>query len=208
VWCPPMFRFCSLIVPFLLAGEAAMFSQTVVSGEVLLKFAPGSNGRVEVEKALQTSPSDLAALAPIIEALQREVRLPLTAVRLASGGWILLKLDADRLVAQVAKRLGQRGDVRSVIPAPAEPGARSGTSLPKGLLVEFATRIPEPETEDSQKLAREIDLPLSGSIPENNRLRLEIDWQELTRILVERLKTLRDIEAAQPNYVLGIRPPS
>jgi hypothetical protein len=36
---------------------------------------------------------------------------------------------------------------------------------------------------------------------------LEIDLPVLTLLAVERLKALRDIENAQPNYLVGLRPP-
>lgn len=58
--------------------------------------------------------------------------------------------------------------------------------------------------QDSE-ISAKLGLPIVVSHREKNQVLIEIDWKELTLILVERLKAIRDVEAAQPNFVLGIR---
>jgi hypothetical protein len=207
-----MFQFLSVLILILFAGGPTMLSQNFATGEVLVKFLPGSVNSTKVEKAVQTTPPDLSVLNTVAESLQADVGLPLKVIRLAGGGWVLLEIDAKRVVERIVEHLRTRDQVRSINLTPAASSPLDRTTPSKSLLVEFATDRLESGSENPQQLvstlASELDLPLTGSIREKSRLLIEIDWKGLTRILVDRLKALREIEAAQLNYILGIRPPS
>jgi hypothetical protein len=202
-----MLPFCTACISILLAGAAAMDSHNFVPGEALVQFRSGTPAGAALERAQRSTPPDLSALGPILKAAGAQVRVPLKAVRLAGGSWILLKIDADLLAKRTADNLRQRRGVRSVAQVPRDSSFFESGSQAGGLLIELA-----PGPEDSAPLiaalSEELGLPLVGGFRKKGLLLVEIDWKELTRILVDRLKGLDDIEAAQPNYILGIRPPS
>jgi hypothetical protein len=208
----PLFQFLYFFVPLFFPGGSFMVSQNFVVGEALVKFAGGTAANAAVEKSLQTAPQDLATLNQALEAIRAEVRIPFKAIRIASGAWVQLKLEADQVVQQAVEKLCAYDEFESVTLVPMESNTHNlGTRL-KAARVELAPDNPAAESGDprqlTSQLAAGLGLPLIGSIREKNQLLIEIDWKELTLALVERLKAIRDVEAAQPNYVLGIRPPS
>ena len=52
-------------------------------------------------------------------------------------------------------------------------------------------------------LQNELDLPLDGTAAGPGELVLQVDLRAITLQLVERLQALPQIEAAQPNYIVG-----
>ncbi len=202
-------QFLSSLVSMFLLGGSIMTSQNFVVGEVLFKFAGGTEGGAAVEKSLQTSPPDLSAISQVLNALQAEVEIPVKPVRLASGGWILVTIDAHQVARRAAEKLRSCDEVASValVDMKSRPDLREAAS--NALLVEFARQPASPESrgprmQDSE-ISAKLGLPIVVSHREKNQVLIEIDWKELTLILVERLKAIRDVEAAQPNFVLGIR---
>jgi hypothetical protein len=178
-------------------------AQRYVPGEALARFAPGSAGAAAVETALRANPPDLAALTPAVSALETDVRLPLAASALSGGKWVVLKIDAERLIKDAVDRLRAQKWIRSAEAIPSDAGRHA-----PGILVEFLPALREPEDISTSitLLAAELELPLVGGMRADGRARIDVDWDQLTMILVERLNASRAIEAAQPNYILGLRP--
>jgi hypothetical protein len=189
-----------------------MVAQNFVVGEALIKFVGGSEGYAAVEQSMQTSPPNLATLGPVLGALQIHARIPFKAIRLDSGAWILLKIEADQVAQQAADSLRTHAEFGNVTLVSMESDPYDRETSPKALLVNLATGNQAADSGDLQaqtsSLATELGLPIIVSIREKKQLLIEINWKELTHIFVERLKSFRDVEAAQPNYILGIRPPS
>lgn len=211
-----MKRFLHPLIAMILLGATTASPQSFVAGEIMLRFTPGSEGSSAVEKALQDSPPNLRSLEPAVAALQADTRLPLKPDRLAGGNWVLLKIDSGRLAEQAADGIRMRRDVASIRLVPAQPDQ---AGAPPNLLIEFKPSsyesqiIANPERKKDaflqlvSELAAEAGYPLKGSAQENRLLLVEINLPALTLLAVERLKTVRDIENAQPNHLVGLRPP-
>jgi hypothetical protein len=208
--------FLHSLLAMILLGATTASPQSFVAGEVMLRFTAGSLGSFAVEKALQDNPPDLRSLEPAVAAMQAGTRLPLKPDRLASGNWVLLKIDSGRLAEQAADGIRMHRNVASIRLVPTQP-VQAGA--PPSLLIEF-----KPSSHESQilanperkkdallqlvsELASTAECPLKSSVQENRLLLVEIDLPALTLLAVERLKTLRDIENVQPNYLVGLRPP-
>jgi len=204
------------LLSMILLGATTASPQSFVAGEVMLRFTPGSEGSAAVEKVLQDSPPDLRSLEPAMAALQAGTRLPLKPDRLAGGNWVLLKIDSNGLAEQAADRIRMHRKVASIRLVPAQPPQ---AGAPRSLLIEFTPSSPEsqvlakPERKEDallqlvSELASTAGYPLKGSVQEKRLLLVEMDLPALTLLAVERLKTLGDVENAQPNYLVGLRPP-
>lgn len=214
-----MVRFLHVFLPLLLIGGAVVAAQPFVPGEMLVLFSPQSPGRASVERALGSSPPVLTALDPAVASLEAGAGVPLQALRISSGNWVLMSVDSRRLTDRVAGQLRARARVKAVEVMPLErvPGVQG--DRPNGLRVQFSpasaeSRIvsrkisggpAEPLAGLIQQLGAALQLPLKGEARENSRLYLEIDYLTLTPIVVERLKTLPEIESVQLNYTVGFR---
>jgi hypothetical protein len=200
------------IIFLLFAGGVMMDSQNFVPGEALVQFRAGSPAAAAVETAQGATPPDLSSLGPVLETAGARVRIPLKAVRPAGGSWLLLRVEADLLAKRTAEGLRKRREIRSVALVPVDSAFFEAGSQACGLLVELAPDRSPYAPEDPAALiasfSNQFGLPFSGGFHEKGILLLEIDWKELTRVLVERLTQLDDVEAAQPNFILGIRPPA
>jgi hypothetical protein len=129
-----------------------------------------------------------------------------------SGGLTWL---ADQLVRQ----LRTRDNVAEARVSREKPEPPVGFPLPKKVVIKFAPGTAESESvaqklvDESdvgfaqlmRELERDLDIPLKGEVSEKAEVLLQIDVRALTSILAERLKTLSDIESAQPNYILTIK---
>jgi hypothetical protein len=214
-----MVRFLHVFLPLLLIGGAVASAQPFVPGDMLVLFSPQSPGQAALERALRSSPPELAALDPVVASLEAGAGVPLQTLRFSSGNWILMSVDSQRLTDRVAGKLRARARVKAVQVIPLEGMPSMRVSRPNGLQVQFTPGSTESEivsgkisggsAEPLAGLVRQIgaalDLPLKGEARENSRLFLEIDYVALTPIVVERLKTLPGIESVQPNYTVGFR---
>lgn len=191
----------------MVAGDTAGGqSQPIVPGEVLIHFAAGSDGETALRRSALRTPPDLTSLTDLVNALGERVGVPLRPGRLGSGDWLLVRIATEELERRTADRSAR---CRAVARARPEPGD-SATVIVR---VAFHDRSPEarilvqsegPEGKrqvDSlvARMARRLELPLKGT-PRGNELLVEVALDTLTLQLVERLKKLREIESAQPNY--------
>jgi hypothetical protein len=204
------------LLAMILLGAPTASPQSFVAGDVLLRFTPGSEGSTAVEKALQYSPPDLRFLESAVADLQAAMRLPFKPDRLTGGNWVLLKIDSGQLAERAADEIRMRRNVASIRFAPAPPVQ---APAPPRLLIEFKPTSRESQILSSperkkdaliqlvNELALSAECPLKGSVQENRLLLVEFDLPALTLRTVERLKALRGIENAQPNYLAGLRPP-
>lgn len=200
----------------LLLGSSPQLSPQFVPGEILIKFVPGSEGSRAVGQA---SPPDLGALRPVLNALQAKTGIPLNAKQVTGGNWVLLSVDGGRLTDRMLSQLRRREGVALVEVSPERPDAQVGFSFPRRLVVRFAPGSPESDAV-AQRLAgvgddrfaqlirdleRELDLPLRGEATEDAKVLVQVDLKALTPIVVERLKSLCDIDSVQPNYIVTIQ---
>lgn len=205
------------LIAVILAGATPAGPQPFVVGEVMVKFVPGSQGDAGVVKVLRDSPGDLKPLESAIAVLQGRLRLPFTPVRLSGGNWVLLRLDAEQLAEQVVNRIRQWESISSIQPLPAK--AAQAVAF-RGLVIEFAPTSPEFRVVAKSnpgepalvqlvnQLAFTAECPLKlVAVQEHRFLLVEIDLAALTMQAVEKLKTVEDIENAQPNFMVGLRPP-
>lgn len=206
-----MVRFLHLFLPLVLIGGAVASAQPFVPGEMLVLFSPQSPGRSAVEGALGSSPPELTALDPVVASLEAEAGVPLKAIRISGGNWVLMSVDSNRLADHVAGQLRARARVEAVVVMRREriPGLRvqfsPGSAESRIVSAKISGGPAEPLAGLVQQIGAALKLPLKGEAGENNRLVLEIDYVALTPIVVARLKALPGIESVQPNYTVGFR---
>jgi hypothetical protein len=206
-----MVRLPHSFLPLLLIAASAASAQPFVPGEMLAIFSAGSPGRAAVEHALRSTPPEMAALDPVVASLEAGAGVPLRAVRISSGNWVLMSVDSRRLTERVAGQLRARARVEAVEVLPRErmPAVQvqfSPGSAESEIVSRTITGGPaKPLAGLVQQIAAALELPLKGEARENRRLDLEIDYLALTPIVVERLKTLPGIESVQLNYRVGFR---
>jgi hypothetical protein len=210
--------FCPVLLAMILGTSPAPRAQ-FVPGDMIAKFAPGTDASMAVARATQVSPPDLGALAPAINCLQAKTGIPLKATQVTGGNWVVLSVDNDRLTDQVVTQLRTRNNVAKVEASPEKPEQHMGVLLPKKLVIKFLPGSEEAETVAKNladatdvgfaqlisKLERDLDVPLEAEVIEETKVLVQIDLKALTPILVERLKALCDIESAQLNYIETIR---
>jgi hypothetical protein len=209
----------AMIIPVFLFGAPQGALAPFVPGEILVRFAPVSGGAEAVARASRSSPPDLKALNPVIDNLETAAHVPLSVKQLSSGDWVVLAVNSDRLTERAAHQLRERRNVAVVQVSPCEPEASAHCPPPKKLVIRFVPGAPEAEavskkltgTDDAAfaqltaALTKELDLPLAAKATDAATIQAQIDLRALTMTLIERLKALPDIEAAQPNFILTFK---
>src|SRR3990172_6843251 len=109
-----------------------------VPGEVVVKFAPGTEASAAVMRAGRLSPPDLEALAPPVTALQAKTGLPLRAKQVTGGQWVLLAVDGEKLVKRLAEQLRGRANVADVRLSPEPLEGTGEASGSRGIVVRFS----------------------------------------------------------------------
>jgi hypothetical protein len=211
--------FLGLVLPTILLSASPTPSPQFVPGEVLAKFAPGTDGSAAVSRAIQATPPDLAVLGPIISRLQAKTGVPLKATQVMSGSWVRLSIDGDGLTKQLVRQLRMRDTVAAVRVSPGKPGAPLDVSSSKKLLITFSPGSAEFKTVERKRadpsdlrfaalmreLERDLDLPLKGEISDDADVLIHVDLNAFTPILADRINGLCEIESAQPNYIVTIK---
>ena len=203
----------SVLVPDMVYadGKNAQF----VLGEVMVKFRNETEPNQLLSRAIQSSPPDIEILAPVASLLSGKVGIPLKVKQILSGGWILLAVDADKLVAQSVTKLRKR-DTISDVQLRASESKSVGTPDIKGIDVTFQSGSSEYKTVEKilagkagdsvarliETLYKILDLPLQGEVDSQAHLILQIDLRELTIVVDKRLRDLsKIIDSVQLNYV-------
>ena len=190
-----------------------------VPGEVVVKFAPGTEASAAVMRAGRLSPPDLEALAPPVAALQAKTGLPLRAKQVTGGQWVLLAVDGEKLVERLAEQLRARANVADVRLSPEPLEGTGEASGSRGIVVRFTAGSAEAHTVAQKRsgggedrfaqlvraLGKDVALPLKGEATADAILLLHVELRTLTLTLSEQLKALADVESAQPNYIMTIR---
>jgi hypothetical protein len=198
---------------------ASVSSPQFVPGEVLVKFLPGTAGSEAFTKAVQVSPPDLSFLRPVINSLENEVGVPLQIKQVSGGKWVLLSARLDAIVAEAVQQLRARESIQEARAELCEPQSHGPHPAPLGFIITFQPETAEAEAIDQElshgdeeplsqlilELEEYLDLPLKVKKIEKSTLHAEIGLDALTLTLVERLKAVEQIEAAQPNHILSFR---
>ena len=211
-----------LLVTWLLATwSIAASSARFVPGEVIVQFAPGSEGHRIVTQASGQPAPDLADFAPIVMRLATTTSIPLTAKQLLSGQRLLLKIDANRIVHEAAGRLREKPGVRTAGldetgsgPSQLSPleltirvESTQGSSL-SHWLAEAADNLDSPARERLlAELQTDLAIPLTIRTVHRETVLLDVDLPALTRLTVQRLSSISEIENAQSNHLFSIRTP-
>ncbi len=211
-----------LLVTWLLATwSIAASSARFVPGEVIVQFAPGSEGHRIVTQASGQPAPDLVDFAPIVTRLGTTTSIPLTAKQLLSGQRLLLKIDANRIVHEAAGRLREKPGVRTAGldetgsgPSHLSPleltirvESTQGSSL-SHWLAEAADNLDSPARQELLgELQTDLAIPLTIRTVHRETVLLDVDLPALTRLTVQRLSALSEIANAQPNYLSSIRRP-
>jgi hypothetical protein len=199
-------------------GSPLVQAQEFVPGEAMVKFVSGSQGSVVVNRISQTSQPDLKELIPVTGRIRESTGIPLRVARVASGGWVVFSVDVDELTERVVGHLRERDNVADVQVNTDTPEKQAGIPCPNEILVRFLPNSPEaraiapgPTDKEGSKahlgtLVRELEQDSNSrlwfEVTEDSQLQLRVDLIVLTLDLVERLRALSEIEAAQPNFIV------
>jgi len=174
-------------------------------GEILARFAAGSEGSAVVARAMQADPTDLRPLVPAITALGARAGVPLEVKSIGSGNWLVMTIDTTALFDRVEQQLGalvnvERADRRAETPrlllrfTADTPESRATASKLDGTSDELFERL-------VWSFERDVGLPLVAEVVGRQELALGIDVNALTLSVVARLQALSEVDAAQPNYI-------
>jgi hypothetical protein len=204
-----------LTVAVSVVGSLQAQTPKFVPGEVMVRFAQGSEASVALNRVVETDPTDLAGLLPTVTALGAGAGVPLRPTRVGSGGWVILAIDSAALAQRLHGQLPQRENVESVRRGEGTLELvvrfRAGSAESDAIAQQLELESDDPLTEILCSLERETGVPLTGEAMSQNELALQLDLRALTLSVVSRLQALSEIEAAQPNYVLrrmGVPPRS
>ncbi len=205
------------VLTFVLVGNLSALQQPeFVPGQAMLRFAAGSPGSEAVIRAGQASPPNLAELVHVIDELGARLSLPLRAVQVSSGNWLVLSVDSETLAERSAQRLRDRANVTDAQVRAREAGEAGGARTSLDIVVKFAPgsrgdkalarawegATAEPLADLLRDLEQELGVPLIAAARGRCELSLQVDLEALTLSLVDGLKALPEVESAQPNYVL------
>lgn len=175
-------------------------------GEVMARFAQGTEASAAVARAMQADPQDLRALTPAITALGARAGVPLQATRIGSGDWVILAIDSVALTERVQGQLGARENVEGITRRDEAPQLllrfTAGSAESRATTQKLEGEADDPLERLVWSLEREVGLPLKADVVNRHELALGIDMKALTLSLVARLQALPEIDAAQPNYIL------
>jgi len=145
-----------LLVPWIMATPSiAGSSARFVAGEVIVQFAPDSDGHRVVTQASGQPAPDMADFAPIVTRLATTTSIPLTTKQLLSGQRLLLKIDAIRIVHEIAGRLRENPGVRTA--GLDETGSGSSQSSSAGVPIRVEFTQDSPSTGCSRKAPTTLD---------------------------------------------------
>ena len=196
------------VTSFLVMSAVNAQQPNFVPGQVLTRFSEGTPQRDVVVQVSQTAPLDLSGLDNVIEGLSQRLGVPLRVHHLGSGYWLTLDVDRDLLAVRIQAVLRSQEDVAGVTVT--KPGGPAS-------LLQFAI-----SADENSRLARSIGRRsrrgLSGVMEawssaaglalqytfEDAHLAISIDWDTATVALVEQLKSMPEVEAAQLNYRMGL----
>ncbi len=186
-----------------------------VPGEIMVRFAPGSEADKSVSEVSQQTPLRLETLAPVVETLEARTGFPLNVTQITSGNWVVLKVDVDRLNGRILDRL--RGH-QNVAQARLTDDEKQfiGYSPPKKIAVKFESgsaeaktvsdRLRDPGKSTFNKLVstleQKVESPLRCEATQQEELLVQIDLKSLTLTLQERLKSLPSVKFTQLNHVM------
>ncbi len=190
-----------------------------VPGDVILKFMDGSESDVAVTRAGEPGPSNLHSLIPLVHRLQDKTEVPLKPKQILSGRRLLVSVDADKLAERLVEQLRGRENVAAAEVSQQRFKNEERVSLPSKVLIEFVPGSPESESVRQKAsdadaagfatllsdLEKDLHLPLKGEAVAQAKLLLQVDFIKLTLAVVDRLKSVAEIESAQPNFLMRIR---
>lgn len=184
--------------------------------EVIVKFAAAS----PLGKAITDQPGRPVGENPAIQSgvksLSRSLSIPLTAKNITSGSELVLEIDARSMRSMLRERLEKYPSVSTVrdidvdqkpiVPQIGEelavgflPKARESKTLDEASACKNPTECLAPVV---AKLAKITGYALKGRLIRGRRLAVGIDLDATVKDLVARLKGHRDVEYAQPNFVM------
>lgn len=207
--------YLTLTVAVSVVGSLQAQTPKFVAGEIMVRFAQGSDASTALNRVVETDPADLTGLLPAVTALGAGAGVPLRPARIGSGGWAILAIDSAALAQRLHGQLPRLENVESVRRGERALQLvvrfRAGSAESDAIAQQLEQASDAPLANILCSLERETGVPLGGEATSRNELALRLDLEALTLSVVSRLQTLSEIEAAQPNYVLrrmGVPPRS
>lgn len=177
-----------------LALSQAKVPSAFAPGEVVVRFGPGSEGRLRAAEPAH------ARILPFLDRVSREIGRPLRLGRTSSGGELVLQLDSAALVARLEAALRSRPEtqnawrIRTTEDGPAE-----------GLSARVGADVRGDAKKLARAMARELELPVVERPLRQGQYVFEVDLHALTLDVVRRLKERPDVDYAQPNYEVRVQ---
>lgn len=201
-----MIRNLPLVFVVTIVSSSHAQAPAFTPGEVIVRFAQGSEASTAVVRAMQADPQDLRVLTSAITALGARAGVPLHATRIGSGNWVVLTIDSVALTDRVHGQLGARENIDAITRRDEAPRLllrfRDGSAESRATRQKLAGAADAPLERLVWSLEREVGLPLEVEIVSGREIALGIDIRALTVSVVARLQALSEIDAAQPDYIL------
>lgn len=204
---------CTLIISSAVLGQTIQQppgpqspsqGQQIVSGEVIVKFAPGTRGHQVYKKALADEPNSEAELAALATDLSSELGIPVAIDQLSSGQEFIIAVHTDAVLAKLIAYLESRADVKDAhLLTDTKP-----RRLYRNPTVSVEFRADSQIVEDESALKAFVDEVANQSGIEVTTARaphtieLEVDIRALTMDLIQRLRQRSDVEYAQANFLM------
>ena len=200
-----MIRNLPLVFVVTIVSSSHAQAPAFTPGEVIVRFAQGSEASTAVVRAMQADPQDLRVLTSAITALGARAGVPLHATRIGSGNWVVLTIDSVALTDRVHGQLGARENIDAITRRDEAPRLllrfRDGSAESRATRQKLAGAADAPLERLVWSLEREVGLPLKAVAVNGQELAVGIDVNALTLNVVARLQALPEIEAAQPNFI-------
>lgn len=187
-----------------------------VAGDLIVKFTRASEPGTLVTHAMQHGQTADRQLAALAARLSQELGVAVVAVRVTSGSELVLSVDRDQMTQSLRQLVTRDMTVRKATRIDS-----SKTVLPAAQIALVLDLRPDSESDRlvrrtanaGRQTSSEIEVLVkklcvgavpqpSGRVSNNSQLVLTIDIAAFTRVLLERLKHLPDVEYAQLSQIL------
>lgn len=192
--------------------QEAVPSPNAPAREILVTFLESSPAGLDLARADPTSETPSAAIVSHVDSLARDLRVPLAAKRISSGGTVVIAVTTADLLNAIVMRIRQEPFVKNAqsVADTATGGGRVQVELMPGS-PEAVTL--ERQTSDAlklvtDKLQRASGLALTGDFDASGRLVLKAELDAIVRQLLATLNKRAGIKHAQANFNYTVRQPS
>ena len=189
----------------------------VTSGEVVVKFSPETRaGELTARAATSNSVSD-PEVSSYIDALSKDLGVPLEIKRFGSGGNVIVAIRESELANLLVKKLEKEPCIKHArvvhgVDSSGTPAVEADL-IPCGSKKSTSSHEHGSDGRDSRAITDRLEEELGSTVRiselAKNRILLTPSMTELTEDVAARLNQREDVAYAQPNFIRRpLMPPS